>query len=110
MIYSSLKKSETDWNLVISVDSAFVEADYIQYLISEIDDSNAVVPIHLNGKEPLIALYHKRSIVEIKKMLKAGNLKMHNLLNALEVKFVDSNFWVGKDLQLFKNLNCPEDL
>lgn len=109
-IYASLKKSETDWNFVISVDSAFVEADYIQYIISEIDDFDAVVPIHKNGKEPLIALYNKSSIVEIEKMLKSGNFKMHNLLTTINTKIVESQKWVEKYPQLFRNLNRPEDL
>ena len=109
-IYSCLKKSEPDWSFVISVDSAFVEPEFIKFLISEINEFEAVVPIHTKGKEPLIALYHKNCLVEIEKMIQSGDFKMHNLLNVIETKFVDAQNWVDKYPQLFRNLNRPEDL
>jgi molybdopterin-guanine dinucleotide biosynthesis protein A len=108
-IYSCLKKSETDWNFIISVDSPFVEESFIRYLISVIDNSDAIIPIHENGKEPLIALYHKNCLVKIEKMLDEGHYKMHNLLKTVDAKFVDSQNWVEKNPDLFRNLNCPED-
>ena len=109
-IYSCLKKSEMEWNFVISVDSAYVEPGFIQLLITEIGKFDAVVPVHSKGKEPLIALYHKNSLAEIEKILKSGNFKMHNLLNETKTKFVDVQKWVEKYPKLFINLNRPEDL
>ena len=109
-IYSSLKKSETDWNFIISVDSPFVQKGFIQYLISEIDNSDAIIPIHGKGKEPLIALYHKNCLSEIEKMLDLQHYKMHNLINAVKTKFVDSQNWIENYPDLFRNLNRPEDL
>ncbi len=109
-IYSCLKQSETDWNFVISVDSVFVEPEFVHFLISEIEDFDAVVPIHSKGKEPLIALYHKNSLAEIEKMIQYGNFKMHNLLNFLNIKWIDSQNWVDKYPKLFYNINRPEDL
>jgi molybdopterin-guanine dinucleotide biosynthesis protein A len=109
-IYSCLKKSETEWNFVISVDSAYVEPGFIQFLITEIGNFDAVVPIHSKGKEPLIALFHKNSLAEIEKMLKSGNFKMHNLFNVINTQLVDAQKWVEKYPKLFRNLNRPEDL
>lgn len=109
-IHSCLKNSKTDWNFVMSVDSAYVELEFVRYLISEIDNFDTVVPIHAKGKEPLIAMYHKSSLAEIEKMLQSGNFKMHNLLNGMNTKYVDAQKWAGKYPQLFCNLNRPEDL
>jgi molybdopterin-guanine dinucleotide biosynthesis protein A len=109
-IYSSLKKSNSNWNFVISVDAAFVEADFVQFLISELNGCDAVVPIHSARKEPLIALYNKNCMAEIEKMLKSGNFKMHNLLKEIDTKFVESDNWIEKYPKLFHNLNRPEDL
>ena len=109
-IYSCLKKSETEWNFVISVDSAFIEPEFIKLLISEIDKFDAVVPIHSKGKEPLIALYHKNCLFEIEKMIQSGDFKMHNLLNVIETKVVDAQNRIDKYPNLFRNLNRPEDL
>jgi len=109
-IYSCLKKSNTEWNFVISVDAAFVELLFIQYLINEIDDFDAIVPFHDKGKEPLISMYHKNGLAEMKKHLESGDFKMHNLLSTLNVKFVDSQNWVERFPEIFRNLNRPGDL
>lgn len=108
-IYSCLQQSDTDWNFVLSVDSPFVESEFIHSLILHIGNFDAVVPFSEKGKEPLIALYHKNSLAVIEKMLKSNNFKMHNLLRTINTKFVDSQFWVEKYPQLFRNLNRPED-
>jgi molybdopterin-guanine dinucleotide biosynthesis protein A len=108
-IFSCLKKSETNWNFVISVDSAFVTEDFVQFLISETGVFDAVVPIHENGKEPLVAVYHKSCVPAILEQLKLKDYKMHHLLNVLNTKFTNADSWVKKYPAIFKNLNRPED-
>ena len=109
-VYSCLKESKTDWNFVISVDSALVKLQFVKHLISEIEDFDAVVPIHSKGKEPLIALYNKNCLFEIEKIIRSGDFKMLNLLNSINTKWVDSQNWVEKYPKLFHNINRPEDL
>lgn len=109
-IYSCLKQSETDWNFVISVDAAFVELDFISFIISEVNDFDAVVPQHDFGKEPLIALYNKNSLAEMHSMLISGDYKMQNLLENINTKYVDSQAWIERFPKLFRNLNRPGDL
>jgi molybdopterin-guanine dinucleotide biosynthesis protein A len=109
-IYSCLKKSETDWNFVISVDSVFVPDDFISFLISETGEIDAVVPIHKNGKEPLIALYHKNCLTAIQKKLELKDYKMHHLLDSLNTRYVDVDAWIKKYPEIFRNFNRPEDL
>ncbi len=108
-IYSCLKQSDTDWNFIISVDAIFVEPDFVAFILSETGDFAAVVPFHNNGKEPLIALYHKNGLAEMKKMLDSGNFKMQNLLNSMNTKYVESQVWVERFPKLFCNLNRPDD-
>jgi molybdopterin-guanine dinucleotide biosynthesis protein A len=109
-ICSCLKQSQTDWNFVISVDAAFVEAEFASFITSEIDDVEAIVPCHNAGKEPLVALYHKSSLAEMEKMIGLGDFKMHNLLKKLKTKYVDSQVWVERFPDLFRNLNRPDEL
>lgn len=108
-IYSCLKQSETDWNFVLSVDAAFVRTEFVRFLISGIAGYEAVIPFHDKGKEPLVALYHKNSLSVIEKMLESGNYKMHHLINVLNTKYVNSQNWVEKYSDLFRNLNRLED-
>lgn len=109
-IYSCLKHSETDWNFVLSVDAAFVEPEFVSFLISETGNYDAVAPVHDTGKEPLIAMYHKNGLSEMKKMLGSKNYKMYSLLNSINTKFVDSQKWVERYPKIFRNLNRPDDL
>jgi len=109
-IYSCLKKSETDWNFVMSVDSAFVEPAFIEYLLTNTGDFDAVVPFHDKGKEPTIALYRKSSLGEMEKMIHSKNYKMHQVLNSIHTKLLNVQDWVEKYPYIFRNLNFPEDL
>jgi molybdenum cofactor guanylyltransferase len=109
-VYSCLNKSETDWNLMLSVDSVFVPNDFIKFLISKTGVVDAVVPIHKNGKEPLIALYHKNCLTVIQEKLDLKDYKLHHLLDSLHTRFVDVDAWIKKYPEIFRNFNRPEDL
>ena len=109
-IYSCLKKSVTDWNFVISVDAAFVKTSFIEALAKNTVQFDAVVPVHNKGKEPLISMFHKSVLTTMEKHLKTGNFKMHNLINALNTNFLDTQTWVTKYPQIFYNLNNPDDI
>jgi molybdopterin-guanine dinucleotide biosynthesis protein A len=109
-IYSCLKKSETEWNLILSVDSPKVKPEFIQLLINQTKNYDAIVPVHNNGKEPLIALYHKKSLSKIKKAINSGAYKMHSLLSELQVNYVDAQGWVNQFPNIFQNINKQEDL
>jgi molybdenum cofactor guanylyltransferase len=108
-IYSCLQKSKNNWNFIISVDSAFVTEDFVQFLISETGEFDAVVPIHENGKEPLVALYHKNCLSVIQERIERKDYKMQNLLSVLNTKFTNVDSWVKKYPAIFKNLNRTED-
>lgn len=109
-IYSCLKKSETDWNFVLSVDTAAVPAGFIEFLISETGNNDAVIPYHSNGNEPLIAMYHKNCIPAILKQIELKDYKMQNLFNIINIKFSEVQKWIEIYPEIFNNLNRPEDL
>ncbi len=108
-IHSCLKISDTEWNFVMSVDAPFLEPAFISLLISETDGYDAVIPVHNSGIEPLLGIYRKRSLLQMEKQIADGNYKMHDLLDHLNVNFVDAQSWVDRYPLIFKNLNKPED-
>jgi len=109
-IYSSLKASSNQWNFVLSVDAPFVTKDFIEFLVSQTNDFDAVVPLHDGKKEPLIALYNKNIQGELKAQLDSGNYKMHFFLNRVFTNWLDSEEWLKNVPNLFQNLNYPEDM
>jgi len=109
-IYSCLKKSATDWNFVISVDTPFVTSDFIQFLVGQTKNCDVVLPVHSGEKEPLIALYNKSCLPEVEKLIELRQFKMHHLIAKLNANYVVAFEWVEKTPLLFKNLNNPDDL
>lgn len=108
-VLSCLKKSGSDWNFVVGVDVPFIEPEFIAFLQNAIGDFDAIVPVHANKVEPLVALYKKSCIPELEKNLSSGNYKMVDVLKTLNVKYLDAISWVEKNPDLFFNLNRRED-
>jgi molybdopterin-guanine dinucleotide biosynthesis protein A len=109
-IFSCLKKSVTNWNFIVSVDTPFVTNDFVQFLAGQTENCDVVVPVHSGEKEPLIALYNRSCLREIQNQIEHREYKMHHLIAKLNTCYVDASEWIGKTPLLFKNLNRPDDL
>lgn len=108
-IYSSLKFSNSDWNLLVSVDVPFLNEELLELLILNKDGFDCVIPKHDSGLEPLIGIYHKNVLHAVDEMIKNGDYKLMNLLSKLNAHYLDCNFLIKKYPRLFMNLNHPED-
>lgn len=108
-IYSCLKNSKTDWILIISVDVPFVTEEFIRFLISNISETDCVIPKHDSGLEPLVALYHKHTLPVVEEMIRTGDYKLMNLLAKLDAKYLDCTDILISNPRLFHNLNNPDD-
>ena len=108
-IYSCLKHSSNDWNLIISVDVPFVNREFIRLLISKANDSDCVIPKHDSGIEPLIALYHKSALKVVDEMIQSGEYKLMNLIGKLNSSYLDCTELLLEYPKLFHNLNSPAD-
>lgn len=108
-LYSCIKFSASEWNLIVSVDSPFVNEELFSLLISHATDCDCVIPQHESGVEPLIGIYHKKSLPMIEEMIHSGDFKLMNLLAKLNTKYLDCNPLILKYPRLFFNLNRMED-
>jgi molybdopterin-guanine dinucleotide biosynthesis protein A len=109
-ILSCLKKSETDWNFIISVDTPFVTSDFITFLVAQAENFDAVIPDNAGYKEPLVALYNKKCLPIIEEQIARQQYKIHYLISLLNSRYINVNKWEGYLPKLFKNLNRPEDI
>lgn len=108
-LYSSLKHSSFDWNLIVSVDVPFVNEELIRFLISNAVECECVIPEHHAGIEPLVGMYNKNILPVIERMIKIGDYKLMNLLSKLNTRYVDCNNLIRKNPRLFFNVNRPQD-
>jgi len=67
----------------------FLNRELLRHLIKESSNVDAVIP-RLGGQpEPLHALYSKACLAPMERMLRAGQLKIAPLFEAVRVRYVD---------------------
>jgi len=108
-LYSALKYSISDWNLLLSVDVPFVNDELLLSLISNIGESDCIIPKHDSGVEPLIGLYNRRAVPIIEEMIKSGDYRLTNLLSKINTRYLDCDDLIKKYPRLFMNINRKED-
>jgi molybdopterin-guanine dinucleotide biosynthesis protein A len=111
-IYTGLFHTSHDYSLITPCDMPFLNKDFIRYLIGQIGKHDIIVPEPADGLQPLCAIYSKKCLLPIKRLLTAHKLKITGfykemrLLKIPEGKIAPFN----QDGQLFLNINTPEDL
>ncbi|OPF52660.1 molybdenum cofactor guanylyltransferase [Clostridium baratii] len=88
-IYSSLKETTLDEALIVAGDMPFLNKDILNFLGNYKFNEDVLVPV-TNGKvQPLCSIYKKRVLETILKMIEEKDYKLKNLLNRLNVKYID---------------------
>ena len=108
-IISSLKHSTTEWNLLVSVDTPFINEELIQSLIAQTGQYDCIIPEHNGGIEPLIGLYNRQILPQLEETINQGDYKLQRVLSKLNTHYLDCNILVQKYPRLFFNINRPED-
>jgi len=113
-IHAALRVSIAELNLMLAVDLPFVEPRFLQYLISQAQESGAVVAVpHAGGRwQPLCAVYRRAFLEVVEPALRAGKNKIDALFPSVETRVVDEAELIrgGFSAEMFRNLNTPEDL
>lgn len=106
-VYTGLKHSKTDYNLVLSCDIPLINAEIIKLLIDAIDGTSEVIQIEHNHKSsPLIALYKKNCANKFYELLNEGERRLRFAVNQCKVKQIKLNSEIGV---YTVNINTPED-
>jgi molybdopterin-guanine dinucleotide biosynthesis protein A len=110
-IYSCLKKISNQQAIVITCDNPFLNVGLFSFLLEKHKNAAATVPRTFDGNiEPLCAIYSRDVLQTIEESIKAGDYKMHNLVNKLNVSFVDiTNDLPFYNLNMFANINTMSD-
>jgi molybdopterin-guanine dinucleotide biosynthesis protein A len=113
-IHAALSASSIDLNLMLAVDLPFVDADFLQYLLSRARESTAIVtlPRAAGGLQPLCAVY-RRPFAEIaEEALRNGRNKIDSLFAKAGTCVIEDDELVraGFSSEMFHNLNTPDDL
>jgi molybdopterin-guanine dinucleotide biosynthesis protein A len=111
-LYSCLKRSETDWNFILTCDMPFTGSTLFGYLLEQAHGEDAVIPMHGQGLvEPLCGLYNRSTLGVLAHRVLIEQYSILKLLQSIRCRYVN----IGPDQefyhkQMFSNLNSPEDL
>ena len=111
-LYSGLLASANEYNLVAACDMPLIKPELIALLVGEIDDSWIIIPQVRGYWEPLPAVYSKRCLPAIERLIGSGRPKLQGLCELVPTKTVPEARLreVDPKLESFFNLNVPEDL
>ncbi|MFA5809569.1 MAG: molybdopterin-guanine dinucleotide biosynthesis protein B, partial [Thermoleophilia bacterium] len=88
-IYSALAASRNDFCFTVACDMPFVEPLLVSMLAGLAPGHDAVMPVSQRGPEPLHALYSRTCMRRMREQIEAGDFAIHNLLDSLNVRYVD---------------------
>ncbi len=110
-IHSALTNTSSDYIFLFSCDMPFISLDLVISMIDEINNEShqALIPLHLNGAEPLHAIYHKSVLPIVKKLLENKSYRFQSLFNYIDTKYYHIDKKFNPD-EVFFNINKPEDL
>jgi molybdenum cofactor guanylyltransferase len=105
-IYTALRITETDWNLVVACDMPAVSAGTLGELLrrAETAERNCVAAIGPYGQpEPLCAVYHRRCMPALGRAIRDKRLRMRDLIKEIGA------IWMRVDVSTLANVNTPAE-
>ena len=111
-LYSGLKASTSQYNLVVGCDMPFLKVELLQYIEGKIDSNHIIIPRYAKSYiEPLCAIYSKDCLEIMKRNIEAGILSIRKVFPYLKVKYIEEKEIksVDPELNSFFNINYKED-
>jgi molybdopterin-guanine dinucleotide biosynthesis protein A len=111
-IYTGLFYASFDHVFVSACDMPFLNRSFIEHMIKCADRYDIVVPEPPDGLQPLHAIYSKRCLSPIKKLMDTGDLKITGFYKGLKTMVIPEADIKSFDPKgkMFMNVNTREDL
>ncbi|MBN2284475.1 MAG: molybdenum cofactor guanylyltransferase [Deltaproteobacteria bacterium] len=112
-IYTGLLHASCEYVFVTACDMPFIRRDFIMHMVRQADGSaDVIVPRVPEGFQPLHAIYSRRCLPRIKRLIDQDRLKItgfyeQSRMTVIPGHVIDS-FEGGP--RMFFNVNTPEDL
>ena len=113
-IHAGMQECSHPWVIVVACDMPHLSASLLSYLVEEAQGVDALVPMRRGRAEPLHAVYRREATISrVEKILERGGRRLMELLDEMEVRFLDEARWssaIPEGGNSFRNLNTLEDL
>ena len=107
-LVSILRTTQAEWNLLVACDMPHLNVELLRNLLLAAVESNAdcVLAEGPDGRlHPLCAVYHRRCLPEVGRLISNKCFTMNSLIEILDAKH-----WFVADNRLLGNVNTPADL
>jgi molybdopterin-guanine dinucleotide biosynthesis protein A len=111
-VFSGLKASTSQYNLVVGCDMPFLKVELLQYMRDKISSNDIIIPRYAkNYIEPLCAIYSKKCLEIIEKNIQSGILSVRRIFPHLRIKFIEEEEIKKFDPKFYSffNLNFKHD-
>jgi molybdenum cofactor guanylyltransferase len=105
-IYTALRASATDWNLILACDMPGISSGVLRDLLraAELTGRSCVAATGPYGQpEPLCAAYHRRCLPALGRAIRDKRLKMRDLVKEIGA------IWIRVDASAIANVNTPAE-
>jgi len=111
-LYTGLLHSTFPYSFCVACDMPFLNRAVIEYLLTRIDQYDAVVPRTSDGMQPLHAVYSKTCLEPIRHLLNLKKAKIMEFYPEIRLGIVDEKEFLPLDPEKrsFTNVNTPEEL
>ncbi len=112
-IHAALRSTESDWNLVLSVDMPLMTPEFLSWLLQQARgaDQLIVVPDALGGQQPLCAVYRREVLAAAEQALKGDDNKIGHLFDRVPTRILSESEirTAGFTPEVFQNVNTVQD-
>jgi molybdenum cofactor guanylyltransferase len=111
-LYTGLVHSTFQYSFCVACDMPFLNRALIEYLLTRIEQYDAVVPRTSDGLQPLHAIYSKKCLEPIRHLLDLEKTKIMDFYPLIKVGILDEKEFLPLDPEKrsFTNVNTPEEL
>jgi molybdenum cofactor guanylyltransferase len=108
-IYTVMKRTDTEWVFVLPCDMPYIRTSTVAKMMEYIDEQfDIIVSAHFGRIQPLVGIYHRRTVEHIEQLLKAKNNRMMSLLECCCVRYVNEQDFLEDEI-VFRNINHRQE-
>lgn len=109
-LHNALVNTRTEWVLVLPCDLPYPSPQLLQALLARREGVQAVIPRTRHGAEPLVGCYRRDILPLVEEQLERNNLRMTDLVDRLQLRYLDERDLPNGWRRALTNLNRPQDL
>ncbi|WP_297598783.1 molybdopterin-guanine dinucleotide biosynthesis protein B [uncultured Cetobacterium sp.] len=110
-LYEGLKESTLDYVFVVPCDTPNITKEFVEYIVQFVSDEyDAFLIKDKKGLvHPLMGVYNTRISSIIKESIENNDYKVLNILDKINVKYIDLSYTIFDDKFLLANINTEKD-